>query len=88
MFIDYIFHLMLPELTIMPSLNTVLLPRHAQEGSGGSGGGGGNSGADGNGGASSNPGVSAPTADANSMATADPNVPSPSGAAAAASGMA
>ncbi|XP_069695253.1 glycogen synthase kinase-3 beta-like isoform X2 [Periplaneta americana] len=76
------------ELSIQPSLNSVLLPRHAQEGSGAGGGGGGNSGADGNGGASSNPGVSAPSADTNSMATADPNVPSPSGAAAAASGMA
>jgi len=76
------------ELSIQPSLNSVLLPHHAQEESSGGGSGGGNSGADGNGGASSNPGVSAPSADTNSMATADPNVPSPSGAAAAASGMA
>lgn len=86
MFHTYWLHF--PELSIQPSLNSVLLPRHAQEGSGGGGGGGGNSGADGNGGASGNPRVSAPSADTNSMATADPNVPSPSGAAAAASGMA
>jgi len=76
------------ELSIQPSLNSVLLPHHAQEESSGGGSGGGNSGADGNGGASSNPGVSAPSADTNSMATTDPNIPSPSGAAAAASGMA
>ncbi|PSN38192.1 hypothetical protein C0J52_15051 [Blattella germanica] len=76
------------ELSIQPTLNSVLLPRHAQESSAGGGGGGANSGTDGNGGASSNPGVSAPSSDTNSMATADPNVPSPSGAAAAASGMA
>ncbi|XP_021916211.1 glycogen synthase kinase-3 beta isoform X3 [Zootermopsis nevadensis] len=73
------------ELTIMPSLNMLLLPRHAQEGPGGSGI---NSGADGSGGACSNPGISASSADANLMVTSDPNVPSPSGAAAAASGMA
>lgn len=69
------------ELGIQPQLNSVLLPRHAQEASssaeGGSGGVPGN-----------NPGSSAAT-DANSMSTADAGAPNPvGGAAAASSGMA